>query len=243
MIELSRRGSLFTIAGFVSLASAPQSHALAMVEAAELDIPQTPMRLSRTLVRTMSGGAEIRIARDWEVNFHRQRQGVTVSGRQISAQVDAPARLAAIAQLEEGRSTDGMWPIILSENGRILTVGASIETEDLASAAALAEQNIAARSVSASVRLSLLQYLAELQRAGTTLLERLPSDLLFPVGTPRSSRREIELPGGLTGEFELSYTARRSAHGAWLDTATRQVVTRLAGSERQATEEWALLQA
>ncbi len=85
-----------------------------------------------------------------------------------------------------------------------------------------------------------MQYLAELQQASSSLLTRLPDDLFFPRLGPMRSVRAVDLPGGLTGEFEVTYDAVSAQEGEWLADAEREVITRIAGSEQRAREVWTM---
>ena len=239
MNEISRRTALSAVAGAFAIAAAGTLPS-AVWAMPNIRIPSQKMRLIRVLSRAMRGGAELKVSRNWEVSFASQRQGIVITGRQVAASVEAPRALAQIAQIEEERSTDGMWPITLSEEGRILMVGSQSADDDLAAAVRVAEGYIASYNTPPAQLEAQRQYLRDLQRAGSSLLERMPSDLFFPTGTPRRSTRQIDLPGGIRGEFELSYLARRPPEGDWLKSAVRRVVARVAQSERHAIEEWTL---
>lgn len=239
MNEYSRRSAIRVFAGGITIAAAG-APPIAGLAQSKVSIPSQEMRLTRVLSRTMRGAAVLTVTRSWDVRFETQQQGITITGRQIAAKVEAPERLAPIAAIEEQRSTDGMWPITLSQEGRILMVGSQSADDDLAAAVEVAQQYIASHNAPAAGLAAQRQYLRDLQRAGSSLLDRMPSDLFFPAGTPHRSKREIDLPGGIKGEFELSYLAQRSPEGDWLKSAVRRIVTRVAQSERHATEEWTL---
>ena len=203
-------------------------------------IPTGPMRLTRRIERSLSGGAALTVERSWQVDFAQQGQGVRIVGQQLDARVDAPPSLAPLARIEESRSTDEMWPILLSDTGLILAAGNSLQQEDVNAAVRAAEQMIAARDIPASLKAAQLEYLPRLQQAGASLLETLPADLFYPKLGPQQTARAIDLPDGLTGEFVVSYDARACDAGGWLERAVRRVVTRIGDSERHALEEWLL---
>ena len=233
----TRRAAMGAFLGFgVAAAALPGS----VFASSGVAIPTRPMLLSRILERSLRGGAILRVARDWQVSFDRQGQGIAVSGAQLSASVDPPAELAPLAEIEQTRSTEDMWPILLSSDGQIVAAGTDTREEDLAEAIRVAEQIIATRPRPAEHKAEQRRYLADMQRAGTSLLDRLPTDLFFPVGDPQRSVQSLDLPGGMSGEFEVSYAAECAADAAWLSQAVREVVTRIGDSERRAREEWSL---
>jgi hypothetical protein len=118
----------------------------------------------------------------------------------------------ALADSERSRSTAGLWPIRLSAGGLILATGTG--------SAEAAGLGLPGRPASAAV------------------LERLPDDLFFPSLGPIRSVQAIELPGGLTGEFVVEYSARGVADAGWLDRAERRVTTRVAATRETAVERW-----
>lgn len=206
-------------------------------------LPQGPMRLIRRLERDLRGNETLTVEREWVIEFAPQGQGIAIRGMQVAVAVDAPESLGALAQIEERRQTDGMWPILLGDNGLILASRSSMRREDVAAAVDEAERMIAAREIPVAVREQQQELLLEVQNAGAAVLNQLPEDLFYPVGETMRAVRELDLPGGVRGQFEVSYQASSSATGGWLQTATRRIVTRIGESERQAVENWSLLEA
>lgn len=239
MTITSRREILRGLLGFGVLAMTGGAP-ISLNAATPVPLPDRPMRLSRRFERALSDGAAIIVERNWTVEFAPQAQGIAIIGQQISARVDAPAQLRAILEIEENRSTADMWPILLSSQGQIVAAGDGLQSEDLTAAMSAAQAMIRRRDIPATQRDAQLEYLAQLQAAGVAVLERLPEDLFYPVGEPLVSTREMPLPGGLTGEFELTYTATSATSHPWLDRAFRQVTTRIGSSQRKAREEWIL---
>ena len=237
MMASTRRGALTAVLGFGISASFLPARVLA---SGPLALPDGPLRFTRKLTRSLSGGAELRVERSWRVTMGAQGRGYTVLGEQIAVSVDGPSSLAELAALEEARSTDGMWPILLSGSGLVVGAGRAIRDDDIARAATTARAIIERRVPAGSQREARMRYLADLLNAGAPLLEAIPHDLFFPTAQPLRAVRAVDLPGGLSGEFEVSYTAVAVPGMGWLDHATRQVTTRLEGSEQTAREEWHL---
>nr|WP_298931821.1 hypothetical protein [uncultured Erythrobacter sp.] len=203
-------------------------------------IPAGPMRLSRRITRHLGDGKAIIVHREWQVAFAAQGRGITVSGSQLMAKVDAPEQLAPIAKIEQERSTDGMWPILLSSNGHIVAAGDHALESDISAAAQTAQEMLAGTAQPASRQARHKHYLAQMQQASAALIDQLPADLFFPAGRDQQLVRAIDLPEGMKGEFELIYTAKSAPGGAWLSKATRRITTRIGGDARTAQEDWVL---
>jgi len=241
MNAFSRRSALSGLIGISAVTGLLLSSSPARAQVS-VSIPTMPMRLSRQLSQSLRDGAMLSVRREWRVEFLADASGISITGEQLDAQVDAPAPLASLAQIEQSRSTADMWPIMLSSGGRILETGTGVNEADFAAAIEEAERFITSSPLPASEQAVRLQHLSAMQNAGSSMLDQLPEDLFFPVGTPRRSVRELELPGGMIGEFEATYDAKASSQGGWLNHATRQIATRIGDSERIALERWTLVE-
>ncbi|MEP3422523.1 MAG: hypothetical protein ABJN35_12365 [Erythrobacter sp.] len=214
-----------------------------------LAIPPRPMRLFRRLERSLRGGASLSIERNWRIEFgYSADHGadgastISITGTQIDVAVDAPESLAALTAIERSRPTDQMWPIMLTSVGRIYAAGNGTRAADIAAAVDEARRMIEQRDIPDDERAAHQAYLMQMQRAGASLLDRMPGDLFYPSEEPRRSSQQINLPNGGVGQFEVLYTARCSTQGAWLAQADREVVTRIGQSESRAKEQWTLVE-
>ncbi|MEM7780484.1 MAG: hypothetical protein AAF697_08860 [Pseudomonadota bacterium] len=207
-------------------------------------VPEGPCRLARTLFRSLSDGNEIRVSRQWNVRFVASGDNLTagfaIEGEQVSVEVEAPASLARLGEIEERRSTAGMWPIRLTSNGLIVSAGRGMTAADLDEALRVARDLIASRYGEQNAQAMVRSFAAELQRAGASLLGQLPDDLFFPSIGPISLSREVELPDGQVGGLSIFYDAIAVPSRGWLASAERRVVTRLAGTEQTAREYWSM---
>jgi hypothetical protein len=240
MFGTTRRRLLagLVVAGGAGLVASPLR---AMLVAGGLVLPEGPMRLGRELMRGLGGEATIIVRRGWEIGFARQARGIVIAGRQTSVDVEAPPNLGELARIEEQRSTDAMFPIMLSEEGLVLASGtAPTAPADMAAAIRAAETMIASRPQSAAARDNMRRYLAEIHSAGSGQFDTLPADLFFPDGTPQRRVETVNLPDGLTGTFELSWETRAAPGTGWLVEARRAIVTRIAELERRSVEVWTL---
>ncbi|MHA7820654.1 MAG: hypothetical protein ACX930_13485 [Erythrobacter sp.] len=237
MDAATRRGAIGAIFGLgMSGALVPRT-AFAQ---SSIGLPAQPLKLTRQIKRSLRDGNHVSVERSWQVSFAQQGQGVAVSGSQMLVDVDAPPSLAPLAAIERARSTADMWPILLTGSGLIAAAGSGAREDDVSRAVRVASDLIAARTQRAAQRELKIEYLAQLARAGSALLDRLPDDLFFPTVGPVHTVRSVDLPGGLKGEFELSYEAIAVPGKGWLQSARRQVVTRLAGTQQTACEDWSL---
>jgi len=239
----TRRSFVAALLGMGLLGGRPLSGPLWAAPESPLPLPDRPMRLTRVLTRALGEGRSpaITVRRWWDVAFERQGRGIVVSGRQTGAEVDAPAKLAEIARIEQQRDASGMLPLMLSDRGAIIPLpGVPSESDAVSAALRVAESMIARQPIPAEERARISHYLAEVHRAGSGVLNALPGDLLFPAGVPISQSETVALPDGITGEFAFTYAAATQPDAPWLARAERRVVTRVAGSERQAAETWNL---
>ena len=198
------------------------------------------MVLSRRLERPLSDGQKIVVTRKWLVRFTNFSQGISVSGHQIDVQVDAPMNLAALADIERNRSTDGMFPILLTPSGLISTAGNREAASDVARAVRTVENMIAESGASRGEQLAAAQMLAQLQMASGSMFDNLPPDLFFPRGKAVHDIRPVYLPDGSKGQLELDYDAQTAPAASWLHHASRKIVTKLGDSARYALEIWSL---
>lgn len=239
----TRRGFVAVLLGIGAMGARPLADPPLAEPEGLLRLPDQTLRLTRVLERGQGAGgtAAITVRRWWDVTFQRQGRGTVVSGRQTGATVDAPPHLAELARIEQQRDASGMFPLMLSENGAILTAPVPQgETDTVAAALRAAEGFIARQPVPPDERTRARLYLAEVHRAGSGLLDALPGDLLYPAGVPVERSEVVALPDGLTGRFVLSYKALPQPDAPWLARAERRVITSVGEVDRQASEVWVL---
>lgn len=241
MSDTSRRGILGLIAACGASLTIPIPNPVRAMSHRRL--PPGELRLTRILERGLSGAAKIVVERSWKVRFSHENRGIAIQGEQISAKVDAPPQLQRLAEIEQSRSTDAMFPILLSEAGTIMAAGEMTQADDLAKAVREAEDLIAKRSIPAAAKAELVRLIAQVQEAGGRLLDRMPADLFYPSTEPLRTVQPVKLPDGQAGEFELTYETKCAPDGGWLERAERRVVTRIGGSERRSSEVWTLVPA
>jgi hypothetical protein len=240
-MDSTRRTVLAALFSMGAVAVGASTRPLRAALADPLPLPTGPLRLERRLMRSLGERAAITVVRSWDVRFAAQGRGIMIAGTQIAATVDAPPNLAELARIEQQRDTSAMFPILLSDAGQIMTPpDAPAENADVTAAARVAEALIARQPRPEEARARSLHYLALLHRAGSGVFDMLPGDLFYPAGIPIERSETITLPDGMRGSFSLTYTARPQPGAPWLAEAQRRVITRIAGLERSAIEDWTL---
>lgn len=203
--------------------------------------PKEPCLLTRRLERGLRDDKAVTVTRVWRVEFATQARGFAVSGEQISVNVDAPARLAAIAEIEENRSTQELFPVLLGPDGAIMAAGENTTQASFEAAVKTAQELLRGGNGQELGSAALGQYLAQLQRAGSSHLDIWPRDLFYPSIEPYSQTKRIALPGGRNGEFELSWEASAHDGSGLLKQARRQIITRIGLNTRRSSEDWSLV--
>lgn len=237
MRRISRRRTLAMALGAMAGAGLPGGSVLATTG---LPIPPGAMTFRRRLERSLRGDAVLVVERSWVIEFTRQGLGISVRGTQVTVAVDAPPSLARLVEIEESRSTSEMWPILLSETGEIVAAGDAVGERDVGRALEAARNMIANAQIVPREREMRLSVLEQFGQAGDSISAQMPADLFYPSTKPLHMVRAIDLPDGMTGEFEVTYTSRSAPESGWLDRAERQVVTRVGDSEKRTREEWVM---
>lgn len=205
-----------------------------------VQIPAGACLLTRRLVRGLRDNRSITVTRSWRIEFSRQSRGIAISGEQVSVSVNAPERLKAIAKIEEERSTQGLFPVLLAPDGTIMAAGQNTTEASVDTAIELAQQLLAAAISKASEPSQHAAYLSKLQVAGSSVLDEMPGDLFYPSTEPFREVRRIALPDGSSGSFEMRWQASAQDGSGLLKTARREVITRIGESARQSSEDWSL---
>lgn len=238
----NRRAALATLCGLgAASAFGALSRPLQAAFADPLRLPQGPLRLERRLIRTLGERAALTVTRSWVVRFERQGRVIMVAGAQLVAVVDAPPHLSELARIEEQRDASGLFPIMLSEAGLIVSSpGLPGANSEVSAAARVAEAMIARQPGPDDARARSRHYLAVIHQAGSALFDTLPGDLFFPAGVSFEQGETVELPDGSSGRFSLAYAAHAQADAPWLKGAERRVTTSIAGLDRSSVEYWTL---
>lgn len=201
--------------------------------------PQGDLVLSRTIVRRLVDGKEIRVTRRYRIHFERLDDGFRLDGVLIDVAIEAPPSLAAILDAERKRSDAGLFPVRLDRSGAILPDGTG-PTDRIArqQAMAAAAGMVSSADLDVGAHQQLLDLIAKL--ADSTPNSPWPTDLFRAQPGERRQERQVVMADGSQGQVEVVMRV-----GALLDcglpgSVERIVTTRLGGSERVSRELWSM---
>ena len=231
--QFERRGVLAGIGALVLLPFAASARPAS---------PVGPFVLKRTLRRSLSDGKQVCVTRRWSIAFEATGDdGLSVTGAQIDAHVDAPPALRAMAQIEAARDEGDLFPVRLDREGRVVSGDGAVVLAPLPETvvdAALAYAK--ARSDASAAQTMSRQFLAELSQHSATWLSGLPADLFFPAPRDHSISREISLPDGTTGTFEVHESVAADGSSGLLKRFLREAQTTTRDLTRKGSETWTL---
>jgi hypothetical protein len=247
--SLNRRGALRAFAKVASLPAATTlASASALAATPNSNLPTGRFRLNRLLERGLSDGKMIRVAREWACEFSRPsgRFGgdaggmLFVTGQQIAVSVEAPAKLAPLAEIERTRIVTELFPGQLDSKGRLTKPFLGTSDADMERAMNAAMDIYRREGSSAQTIQNARLFLTNLTNSGAAMLSQIPADLFYPTPGLRKATQEIALPSGLTGAFELEVKADVRAQTGLLQNFARTVTTRTADDARVSREVWEL---
>ncbi len=219
----------------------PAAHATFDRHGAPVDsfaAPTGELVLTRVVRRALPDGKEIVTRRRYAVRFISDDAGFRVEGRLLGVEVEAPARLAALAQLERARSDEGLFPMRLDPRGMIAGASRSAGGEPRDSAGQLAAGMIAGSQLAGDDRRDAEHFVAQVQ--GNGAIGRWPDDLFRPAPGRRSDRQRMPLDAGREGAVTVTTEARASAGSGLLEMFERTVATEAGGQLRITRETWTL---
>lgn len=216
-------------------ALAPRARASA--EAVPFAPPTGPMRLTRAVIRPLGDGVSIVATRSYRVTFVAQPDGGwRVDGALVSVTVDAPPKLAALAEIERGRRDDTMFPLWLDRGGT-LKGAADLGARDHA---AIDEAVETARKQIKAPTPGDIAFFARIRAAAAgSATAHWPEVLFLPGAFSQQSERRFALPDGGEGTVEVRFT--RSGCCGTMQQAERTVTTRMGGRDEDAIERWTLV--
>ena len=202
--------------------------------------PNLPMVLSRTVIRELSGGAQIVVKRRFLVQFQRDGDGFLLTGTPIDVSVDVPPILARLGDLERQRSEQGPFPISLNGQGLIHIAGAPNNADVLARKRGqqTASEMIRAASMPEMRKREGEQLLAQLATDPRT--SPWPSDLFAASNGERHQHRTVALSDGSQGEVDVLLKVAFLLPCGIPASFERVVITQLSGTRRVSRELWTL---
>ncbi|MFM5884299.1 MAG: hypothetical protein ACKOQ3_03025 [Novosphingobium sp.] len=229
---------LASLAAIIPAAIATMPAAATAGSAAAPFAPPSNGVLTRTVWRYLSDGQQIVVTRRYAVRFQVANEGYWLEGNLIEAKVDAPAELAAFAELERQRP-DNTFPIQLDRSGRIVSEGAPPSPETRQRVDQLMRQTLNAARIGAAGKaeaLGQVPLLSAAGRAGTPVW----ADLFKAEPGESHEVRKLALPGGAEGEVEVATRVGQGGVASPSREVERVVTTRLAGTTKVSREVWSL---
>jgi hypothetical protein len=145
----------FLLAGIAAIAPAAMAQPVpaASSSVTAFTPPEGPVLISRTVVRSLFDGKEVRATRRYLVWFRPDPAGWRLEGELREVIVDVPPSLEQFAGLERNRVEPGFFPILLDAAGRLKPRSDSQAGDgSRAKAYALAEMMIAGALISPNAR-------------------------------------------------------------------------------------------
>lgn len=199
--------------------------------------PPSQATITRTLWRYLSDGNAIVVTRRYDVTFVPVSEGFRIDGKLVDAEVDAPAELAVLAELERTRA-DNAFPITLDRTGRIVADAPATSSVQRASLRAGVERIADASAMSAARKREMMGQFEMVAAAGAQ--SPTPAELFIGTAGERHERRAVPLPGGEAGEIELAVKVQDLPQGGLAKSVEKVVTTRLAGTTRVSKEVWSV---
>ncbi len=235
-----RRRAIFLAGAAALLPTLLASGQLGAVEPAAQTFaaPDTPLILTRTTIRALAGGRQIVVRRRYQVRIAPDGDGFRIDGQLVSAEVDAPAALRSLADLERNRQDDGLFPILLDDQGLIVSQRNAGDRSATSRAGALLISRISAQQITSSERATAGDFVSQVVRSGGE--SGWPRDLFSPQPGSRSEVRDVALPGGGVGELTITTEAQIDQASGRMESFSRTVLTRIEGGQRESRESWTL---
>lgn len=202
--------------------------------------PSSPMVLSRTVIRELSGGQQVLVQRRFRVQFVPDGAGFMLTGTPLDVSVEVPPMLARMGELERQRSDPGPFPIMVDGQGLIYSASAGGDAD----LRAHKDGQQAAQGLIDTAAMSVVR-----KHEGAQLLSQLaidprtspwPTDLFAASNGERRQHRSVALPGGEQGEIEVLLKVDKLLPCGIPASFERVITTRLAGTQRVSRELWSL---
>ncbi|QEA15720.1 hypothetical protein [Novosphingobium ginsenosidimutans] len=233
------RARTILLAGIAAVAPAPAAQAAPASQATvAFKPPAGPVMISRTVVRSLIDGKEVRATRCYLVWFRPEGSGWRLEGELRDVKVDVPPSLERFAELERNRMEPGFFPIRLDAAGRLVPRSDPLVGDgSRAKAVALGEMMIAGARMSPSARGQASTMLTQVVMAGTGGTAW-PVDLFSPARADSVETRGITMPDGTRGLISVTIRAEGLIPGGLPQRVARTVLTDLGGSTRTTREIW-----
>ena len=205
-----------------------------------IEPPAGAMILSRLLQRDLVDNKVLSVTREWRCEFTKLDAGMTISGYQTSVEVDAPASLAPLAEIEKTRVVEGFFPVALDAAGLIVSAGTGTDQSTIVRAIDTAAAIFASVPAGTLGDADPHAFMAHLANSAAQTVSRVPRDLFYPAPGEWSDIRPFPLDGEEPGEIEVQVSASAREPDGLLQACERIVRIGFAGRIRQSRERWTL---
>ncbi len=196
--------------------------------------PPSEAVITRTLSRHLHDGNVIEVTRRYAVQFVKTRDGYRLDGTLLDVQVDAPADLAPLADIERNRP-DRAFPIMIDRNGTIVE-GSEPSQLPRARMADVAGKLVQSAPIPTAMKAEARTQAAAL--AATAATNPVPGELFRPQSGSRREVRSLALPGGQQGEVQIDITVGPSRVASLPGRVERTITTRMLNTSRVSKEVW-----
>jgi len=199
--------------------------------------PDIPFILKRELRRPLFDGKEVVLRRTYRIHFMPDDGGYRVEGELIDVAVEAPPKLAPLAEVERKRVQKGLFPMHLDANGR-LRENASAPDQGVAQRAlSISDEMIDGVRLDDTARADIRNFTREALVGGSE--DHWPADLFHPACGLRSDTSHFNVPNGGGGSIIVSIDAGCDPRGL-LKSLERMVTTNIGSEKRMTRELWTL---
>lgn len=231
-------GALALLALAAPVARSQEADAPAVCRA-PFEAPARPMHFTRELRRSLFDGKELVVIRHYSVTFTPIPTGFRVDGSITGTEVEAPERLAPLAELERKRPDTSMFPLMLDKAGQI--VESSESGRDIPQKALpLADGLVAGAGLKGLVQEQAEQFVERLFAAQGPGINQWPALLFRPGNRPMEARQELPLPNGGKGTVTITLDPVAAGPCALMQRLERKVETVVGTQVRRTREIWTL---
>ena len=212
--------------------------------------PVGPMQLSREIHRSLADGRELVVTRHYRVTFRPNAQGFVIEGEWRGTDVQAPERLAALADMEKARADRTTFPMQLDRTGMIVSGEAAGHPALNEDETQEAKRLILGAKLHPAAQHQATRFVEHLTNRQGGMIAQWPATLFRPGAAALQTSQEMPLAPEENGQEENRQGEKGSAintisaHSATtcgvMQDMERKVQTRIGGQMRETREIWTL---
>lgn len=201
--------------------------------------PTEGLILTRTVIRELSDGKQIKVTRRYAVQFAADDRGYRLDGKLVGVSVDAPPILNNMAEIERRRNDPSIFPVYIDSTGGVLVDSGAGQGDRLARDQMADEaRGVLTGSGMPEQNLQFGSHLIS-QVSQSAPGSPWPIDLFRVRPGEHHQARVVTLPGGGEGRVEVVTKVDLLLPCGLPRTIERTIVTLLSGSKRVSHEIWA----